>query len=308
MNAVFEHAHLLAPALQQVRTAFDADNGVQWTYMNPTGRPCFNQALLLELLHHYESIEASGLGVGLADPGERSAAVRYDVLCSDHESAFNLGGDLDLFAQLIERNERAGLAAYAKLCIENIWNRLRRYGRDITTIALVQGKALGGGMEAAIASDFVIAERSAQLGLPEVLFNLFPGMGAYSILSRRLGARQAEELIASGKLFSAQELHDIGVVHILAEDGAGEAAVGEFVREHARRANAKRALARCRDIVQPTTHEELAAIADTWVDAALRLEARDLKMMQRLVASQNKLAAASHPLKEEFAPRQAAMA
>jgi DSF synthase len=50
--------------------------------------------------------------------------------------------------------------------------------RDVTTIALVQGDALGGGFETALSSNVLIAERSAKLGFPEILFNLFPGMGA----------------------------------------------------------------------------------------------------------------------------------
>ena len=48
----------------------------------------------------------------------------------------------------------------------------------MVTIALVQGDALGGGFECALAHDLIIAERSAKLGLPEVLVNLFPGIGA----------------------------------------------------------------------------------------------------------------------------------
>lgn len=290
MNAVFEHNTILQPTPRQLRTSFDAEHGVQWTYMNPEGRPCFNRGLLIELLHHYENTEITG---SATDETGAARRIAYDVLCSDHEDAFNLGGDLDFFGQCIRKADREALLAYATLCIENVWNRLRRYGRGITTIALIQGKALGGGLEAALASEFVIAERGAQLGLPEVLFNLFPGMGAYSILSRRLGQRRAEELILSGRLYSAEELHALGVVDVLADDGHGEVSALEFIRTHQRRANARRALAKCRDLMNPITHKELMDVTTEWVDAALRLETRDLKMMERLVVSQNKLSAAA---------------
>ena len=63
-------------------------------------------------------------------------------------------------------------------------------GLPLITIALVQGEALGGGFESILSFDVVIAERDARFGLPEAMFGLFPGMGAHSFLSRRLGSAQ----------------------------------------------------------------------------------------------------------------------
>ena len=60
------------------------------------------------------------------------------------------------------------------------------------------------------------------MGLPEILFNLFPGMGAYSLLARRLGMKKAEEMILSGKIFEARELHEMGVVDMIVPSGEGE--------------------------------------------------------------------------------------
>ena len=51
----------------------------------------------------------------------------------------------------------------------------------------MQGECLGGGFEAALSSDVIVAEKSARFGFPEILFNLFPGMGAYSFLERKIG-------------------------------------------------------------------------------------------------------------------------
>src|SRR3712207_4090014 len=99
----------------------------------------------------------------------------------------------------------------------------------VITVALVQGDALGGGFECALAHDLIVAERSAKFGLPEVLFNLFPGMGAYSFLSRRIGRQAAERMILSGRVHTAEELHEMGLVDVLAPDGEGEEAVLDFV-------------------------------------------------------------------------------
>src|SRR5258706_4416798 len=113
-------------------------------------------------------------------------------------------------------------------------------------------------MECALSSDVVVAERSAQMGLPEILFNLFPGMGACSLLARRMGLRAAEELILSGRVLPATKLHEMGVVDVL----------------------------RARQLVQPIRREELDGVAELWVDAALKLEDKDLRMMGRIVRSQ----------------------
>jgi DSF synthase len=150
----------------------------------------------------------------------------------------------------------------------------------------VQGDALGGGFEAALASDVIIAEESAQMGLPEILFNLFPGMGACSLLARRIGIRAAEELVLSGKIMTAAELHRLGIVDVVATDGQGETAVRNWIARNAKRRNGMQGVLRARHCIHPITREELEGIVELWVDAAMRLGERDLKMMSRLVRAQ----------------------
>ena len=124
------------------------------------------------------------------------------------------------------------------------------------------------------------------MGLPEILFNLFPGNGAYSLLARRVGTKRAEEMILSGRVYTATQLHEIGVVDILAEDGAGESAVREYIRGNDRRRNGMQAMFECRRQLNPITYDELLNIANIWVDAALRVEEKDLRLMSRLGRSQ----------------------
>jgi DSF synthase len=200
---------------------------------------------------------------------------------------FNLGGDLALFLLLIRSRDREALAHYARLCIDNIHAQIQHYQcPTLTTVSLVQGEALGGGFEMALCSDVLIAEESAMLGLPEILFNLFPGMGAYSLLARRATPRIAEELILSGKVLPATRLHEMGIVDVLARDGEGEAAAQNWIAKNARRRSGHQAVMRVRQHVNPVTREELDAITDVWVDCALRLEDRDLRMMSRVVRAQ----------------------
>ena len=184
---------------------FEPETGTIWSWFNPTGTPCFSLGLLHDIRAHDSMLETNKGSVPHAGVLRKA---NYYVVGSKTPRVFNLGGDLALFVLLIKSREREALAHYAKLCIDNIYPRIRNYGcPTLTTISLVQGDALGGGFETALSSDLIVAEESAQLGLPEILFNLFPGMGAFSLLSRRIGMRAAEDLITTGRNLPAPKLH-----------------------------------------------------------------------------------------------------
>jgi DSF synthase len=271
-------------ATSQYLTEFDPVTGTVWGYFNPKGTPCFSLGLLKDIRLHDNAL---AVNAGAVEVDGELRKAHYYVCGSRAPRVFNLGGDLALFVLLIKARDRDALAHYARLCIDNMYPRIQNYFcPTLTTISLVQGDALGGGFECAMSSDVLVAEESAQLGLPEILFNLFPGMGAVSLLTRRIGLRAAEELILSGKVLPAAKLHEMGIVDVLAKDGEGEAAVTEWIMRNDRRRNGLQAVHRTRQQVSPITREELDAVADTWVDAALRIEDRDLKMMGRIVRSQ----------------------
>jgi DSF synthase len=124
------------------------------------------------------------------------------------------------------------------------------------------------------------------MGFPEILFNLFPGMGALTLLGRRVGMAQAEKMILGGDLFTAEALFDLGVVDVLAEPGDGVKAVYDYVRRDARSRNGSLALRAAREIIEPVSYDEIRRVTELWVDAAMRLEAKDLRMMERLIARQ----------------------
>ena len=271
-------------ANSQYQTEFEPATKTVWGYFNPRGTACFSLGLLKDIRAHDEALAANG---GQVEIDGQMCRANYYVLGSRVPQVFNLGGDLALFVLLIKARDRDALAHYAKLCIDNMYPRIRNFFcPTLTTISLVQGDALGGGFECALSSDVIVAEENAQLGLPEIVFNLFPGMGAYSLLSRRIGMRAAEELILSGRILSAKQLHEMGVVDVLAPAGQGESAVRQWIASNARRRNGMQAVYQARQFVQPISREELDGITDTWVDAALRLEDRDLKMMGRIVRAQ----------------------
>ena len=271
------------PGRLQVQLDYDSDRGVYWAYMQPSPRPCFNVQLLSELHSFIETIQS-----GFANRNAHGPGVRYGVLASKTPGVFNLGGDLSLFRSLIQVQDRESLLNYGKRCIDNLLAWHRNCDGPMTSIALVQGEALGGGFEAALSANVLIVEESSRLGFPEILFNLFPGMGAFSFLSRKIGRRSAEEMITSGTIYTARQLYDLGVVDVITPDGTGHAAVHGFIDKHSRNIAGRQAFERARNAVSPISEEELMRVVEIWADTALKLQERDLKVMDRLVRAQSR--------------------
>jgi DSF synthase len=172
-----------------------------------------------------------------------------------------------------------------------VYSNTRGHGRPITTISLVQGTALGGGFEAALSSHVLVAERGTRFGFPEVLFNLFPGMGAYTLLRRRVPERVAERIIMEGNTMLAEELHELNIVDYLAEPGEGERVVRNYIQRSDSRSRGHTAFRKAISRAAPVSRAELLRVVDVWVDAAMQLTARDLKVMDFLVRSQQKYSA-----------------
>ncbi|ATX78537.1 DSF synthase [Mariprofundus aestuarium] len=260
---------------------FYEDNlDLAWYCMKGLPRPCFTPKLLDETLSWLRDLRNN------SDLNH----IKYLVVTSDTPEVFNLGGDLDLFCKLIRTRNRTGLLEYATACIKAVYQFHTGLDKDITTISLVQGDALGGGFETAIAGEVLIAEKGSKMGMPEILFNLFPGMGALSLLSRKVGLAQAEKMILSGKVYSAQEMFELGIVDVLVEKGEGKQAVYDYLKRESRARNGFRALRRAKRFCNPVSYEELESITSVWVDAALELTAKDLRMMERLINKQTQKA------------------
>lgn len=226
--------------------------------------------------------------------------LKYLVLGSRFPGVFNLGGDLDYVLEKVAARDGQALFAYGKACVDIIHRNMRSLDLPIVTVALIQGDALGGGFEAALSFNVLVAERGTRLGLPETMFGMFPGVGAHSILTRRLGGVGAERLMISGATYSAEEMYDLGLVHVLADPGEGEQAVAEYIRRNARNHSGHLGIYRAAREVDPLTIDELERIVRIWADVALGLEASALKVMRRLADAQSRVLAASMPANNDM--------
>jgi len=263
----------------QLKTHYDAKYKIGWFLMDASPRPCFTPTLLNDISMYFDNVKAEM---------KASNNEKYDfiVLGSNVDNVFNLGGDLDLFAAKILQGDRDVLLKYAMACIDVLYANMTHLNVEAVTVSVVKGDALGGGFEAALSSNLLIAERGVKMGLPEVLFNLFPGMGAFSLLSRKVGTAMAEKMIFSGELYLAEELFEMGVVDILAEKGEAELELYKHIKAVNKRANSHKAMQKVKDICNTVSYQELVDITNVWVDAALKLDNKDLRMMNRLVTRQ----------------------
>jgi enoyl-CoA hydratase len=132
--------------------------------------------------------------------------LRALILTGEGEKAFIAGADIKEMQQMghLEMQEFCELGQSVTLALERA---------PFLTIAAVNGYALGGGLEMALACDFIYASDSSKMGLPEVTLGIIPGFGGTQRLLRAVGTRQAKELILTGKIMTAQKALEIGLVN-----------------------------------------------------------------------------------------------
>jgi enoyl-CoA hydratase len=173
---------------------------ILWRVEDGVGRVTVNRPKALNALNSRTVAELSQL----LDEVARDRAVRALVLTGASDKAFVAGADIaemtGLSAIDAQRFAEAGQRALAKL-----------EALPIPTVAAVNGFALGGGCELAMACDLVYASDKARFGQPEVNLGLMPGFGGTQRLARRVGLMRAKEMILTGEMIEAAKAVEIGL-------------------------------------------------------------------------------------------------
>ena len=262
--------------LSQIAAYYEEGRNVMWMMLRSYPRPCFNQELIEDIMTLMYAAKASGL--------------RFDfwVTGSLVPNMYNVGGDLSFFVDSIVNNKREALRAYARACVDCVHAAARGFDVGAISLSMIEGTALGGGFEAALAHHYVRAQNTARMGFPEIAFNLFPGMGGYSLVSRKAGMKLAEELISTGESHTAEWFESRGLVDVLFQPGEAFTATRTFMDVLRPKLNGIRAMIRARQRVLQLSRSELMDITEDWVDAAFTLEEKDLSYMERLVMLQNR--------------------
>jgi len=137
---------------------------------------------------------------------ESNDSVNVIIVTGSGDKAFIAGADI---AAMKEMN-KSDAERFAHVG-HHAMKALRKCEKPV--IAMVNGYALGGGTETAIACDFIYASEKAKFGLPEVALGIFPGFGGTQRLPRHIGEQRAKELIFSGRMVSAAEAYEWGIVN-----------------------------------------------------------------------------------------------
>jgi len=167
------------------------------TINRPEKRNALNATVRRELVHALDTLKAGG-------------DVRVLIITGAGDKAFVAGADVAEFAERTPLEQRAVMAG--RSAIEELaafpW----------PTIAMINGYALGGGCELALACDLRVAARSARLGQPEIKLGLIPGGGGTQRLPRLVGLGAAMRLVLTGEPIDAEEAARIGLVDMVVED------------------------------------------------------------------------------------------
>jgi DSF synthase len=261
---------------EQLSIFYEEKRKIIWCMLHPSPRPCFTTELLRDLNEAISDVKAANIPVD------------FWVTGSATPNVFNLGGDLASFVHHVRSGDRQPIAQYARACAEAVYLHSTGLGLNAISIAMVEGVALGGGLEAALAHNFIIAQQDVKMGFPEIAFNMYPGMGAYSYVARKTSTALAEELITSGESHTAEWLAERGLVDRTFETNDGFRAVRSFIDELRLKLNGVRGMLRMRHRINPVSLAELLTITDEWAEAVFNLQEHELAYMERLVLMQNK--------------------
>lgn len=132
--------------------------------------------------------------------------IRVVIITGAGEKAFVAGADIAEMSEMTPL-EGTNFSRQGQLVFKSVQDLKK------PVIAAVNGYALGGGSELALACDFIYASENAKFGVPEVTLGIFPGFGGTQRLPRLLGKGHAKELILTGKMISAGEAYEIGMVN-----------------------------------------------------------------------------------------------
>jgi enoyl-CoA hydratase len=175
----------------------DAQEGIAFVTVNrPKVMNALNAQTLTELAHAFDALE-------------RDSAVRALIVTGAGEKAFIAGADINELKAMSSAMEAKDLAFFG----QQVFARLEKSSKP--SVAMINGFALGGGCELALACTLRTASKTARLGLPEVSLGIIPGYGGTQRLARIAGPGVAREWVLTGDMFGAEEAYRVGVVNRL---------------------------------------------------------------------------------------------
>jgi enoyl-CoA hydratase/3-hydroxyacyl-CoA dehydrogenase len=210
MEATLYEVTNVSKAYETIRV--ERDQNALWVILNrPQRLNALNDIMLEEL-------------ADILDTAEGDPSVKCIVITGDGDRSFSAGADVTMFPKLTpvkaEEGSRAGQKTFGKI-----------EAMSKPVIAAINGYALGGGLELALACDFRVAAEHAELGSPEINLGLISSWGGTQRLVRIIGLAKAKELMMFGNRIKADEALRIGLVHRVVHYDKLRQEVGEMAKK-----------------------------------------------------------------------------
>jgi DSF synthase len=276
----------------EVQAFIDSRHAALHLCFNQSGVPSFTARLIDQIALIQKRILHSDARIKV--DGEE-ISFKYVIIRSSRTGIFSLGGDLALFLELIRTKNAKALQKYGRRCIDVIWLNNNNYFLPIRTISLVQGACYGGGMEAALSSDVIIAEGQSRFRLPECEFGLFPGMGAFHFLRQKMPDAAARAMMIAGEAWSASEMYAGRVIDVIVEPGQGLQKLREYIRRTDSRHEATVALRRALTPRGTVDRKELTETVDRWALEAFTRSESHMVRLETLVRAQQRKYVGTRP-------------
>lgn len=271
-------SHIWSREFGQLQTHYDNETHALWCILKPRPVPVLTLTLL-------NNIRAAQDMIAEACHTQKQSAPKYIIWLSDNATIFNLGLDLNYLSQLILNRDRKGLATYLQLCIDVSYiNLLKLDIKSTITISLIRGKAYGGGLEAALLSDVVFAEKGARCCFPEARYNLLPSVGSITMLMRKFNHSDFTNHFFHGGCIALTELMKMKAIENIVNENCGIQEIQNYIKEiqPKHRVYSYLYTEKSKSII--LSHHEIEEFTNMWLDVAMNMSNHDINKLKRLAS------------------------
>ena len=274
--------HYLDMQFENIKTEYDSTYHALWCTLKTTKTPVLSIPLLKDIRNLQEFVAEHCKINPKSQP-------KYMIWLSDSSHVFNLGIDLEyILQQIVDKNEK-NLSQYIQLCIDSYYINLAHLDiNPLITMSLISGRAYGGGLDTALASDIVVAENHSKCRFPEINYNFLPSIGTIDMLLRQYPISVIEKLLFEGKNLNLDTLIKMNVVDTRVDSGQGV----KFIQERIKQLNKHHAIysemfkrKRANVLI---TYAELENFKNMWIKTALDLNPEYIRKLHRVVKAQVK--------------------
>lgn len=276
--------HQLTRHYTCVDTVYNTEFRALWCTFRSAKNPVFS----LEFLKNIRDMQDNVAQFSHDYPAKKPL---YLIWASDNPHIFSLGLDLKYVHDLISKKDEIGLYKYLELCIDILYINIMKFDiKPLITISLIKGKTFGGGFEAALTSDVIIASENIRCGFPGIRYNLLPSIGLMNVLMQRYPKNIIEPLLLGNKAWlNSKELLQCGIVEKIVKDTDGHQAVHEKIRDLHEKHDIYAAIYHAKALSMQVKQQDLEEFKNLWVRSALNFKPDDLYKLGRIAEAQKLL-------------------